>query len=201
VATTIRIVDYDPRWPELFDGHRKAIARVLGDRALGIEHIGSTSVPGLAAKPIVDILLVVADSADEGSYATQLESAGYQLRIREPGFHEHRLFKPSAGDVNLHVLTAGCPEIERYLLFRDRLRVNAADRRRYESVKRQLATRTWDHVDAYATAKTGIVEEIVAAARAARPEKNGETESEAMAAEEYYRAQKDPGGPSGKVSS
>ena len=120
----------------------------------------------------------------------QLESAGYQLRIREPEFHEHRLFKPSADDVNLHVFTAESPEIERYLLFRDRLRVNAADRLRYEVVKRQLATRAWDNV-----------EEIIAAARAARPGRNDETESEGMVSEEYHRAQKDPGGPSGKVSS
>lgn len=201
MQTTIRIVDYDPRWLERFDHHHKAIARVLGERALRIEHIGSTSVPELAAKPIVDILLVVADSADEESYATQLESAGYQLRIREPEFHEHRLFKPSADDVNLHVFTTGSPEIERYLLFRDRLRVNTADRLRYEVVKRQLATRSWDNVDAYATAKTQIVEEIIAAARAARPGRNDETESEGMVPEEYHRAQNGPGGPSGKVSS
>jgi len=169
LTTIIRIVDYDPRWPELFDRHHQAIARALGDRALRIEHIGSTSVPGLAAKPVVDILLVVADSADEDSYARQLESAGYQLRIREPEFLEHRLFKPSAGDVNLHVLTAGSPEIERLILFRDRLRVNTVDRCRYEAAKRQLATRAWDDTDAYATAKTQVVEEIIAAARAAQP--------------------------------
>src|SRR3954452_4917200 len=166
MPATIRIVEYDARWPELFDQHRGTISLALGDRALRIEHIGSTSVPGLAAKPIVDILLVVSDSSDETSYAAELESAGYQLHIREPEFHEHRLFKPPANDVNLHVLAIGSTEIERYLLFRDRLRANSADRRHYEAVKRQLARRTWETVDAYATAKTQIVEEIIAAARA-----------------------------------
>ena len=162
----IRIVEYDAGWPERFEQHRAAIALALGERALNIEHIGSTSVPGLAAKPIVDILLVVADSSDEGSYAPELEAAGYQLRIREPEFHEHRLFKPMTGDVNLHVLTVGSSEIERCVLFRDRLRANSADRRRYEAVKRQLATRAWETVDEYATAKSEIVEAIIAAARA-----------------------------------
>ena len=166
MAATIRIVDYDSRWPERFEQHRKAIALALGERALRIEDIGSTSVPGLAAKPIVDILLVVSDSSDEASYAPELESAGYELRIREPEFHEHRLFKPPAGDVNLHVLTVGSSEIERYLLFRDRLRANGDDRRRYEEIKRQLAARPWETVDEYASAKIEIVEDIIASARA-----------------------------------
>jgi GrpB-like predicted nucleotidyltransferase (UPF0157 family) len=108
----------------------------------------------------------VSDSSDEASYAPELESAGYELRIREPEFHEHRLFKPPAGDVNLHVLTVGSSEIERYLLFRDRLRANGDDRRRYEEMKRQLAARHWETVDEYASAKSEIVEDIIASARA-----------------------------------
>src|SRR6476659_2156200 len=147
----IVIAAYDPVWPARFETERSRIVGALGERALRIEHIGSTSVPGLAAKPIVDLLLVVSDSSDEASYAPELESAGYELRIREPEFHEHRLFKPPAGDVNLHVLTVGSSEIERYLLFRDRLRANGDDRRRYEEIKRQLAARPWETVDEYAS--------------------------------------------------
>jgi GrpB-like predicted nucleotidyltransferase (UPF0157 family) len=123
-------------------------------------------VPGLAAKPIVDILLVVADSANESAYVPALEAAGYELRIREPEFHEHRMFRTPQRDIHLHVFTVGSTEIERCLLFRDRLRSNDADRERYEATKRVLAARSWDDMDAYATAKTEVVEEILAAARA-----------------------------------
>lgn len=117
----IEIVDYDPQWPELFDAHAAAIAKALGDAALRIEHIGSTAVPGLGAKAIIDVLLVVANSADEPSYLPAMLAAGYDLRVREPDFHEHRMLRTPARDVHIHVLTTGSPEIDRYLVFRDRL--------------------------------------------------------------------------------
>jgi hypothetical protein len=79
---------------------------VLGCQALQIEHIGSTAVPSLAAKPIIDILLVVADSSDEPAYVAILEFAGYFLRIREPNWHEHRMFKGPGRDINLFFLLA-----------------------------------------------------------------------------------------------
>ena len=164
MAVTIRIVDYDSRWPGRFEQHHKAIARALGERALRIEHIGSTSVPGLAAKPIIDILLAVPDSSDEQSYVPALEAAGYVLRIREPDWFEHRLFKGPDTDINLHVFTAGAAESDRMLLFRDRLRANDADRDAYLQVKRDLAQQTWRHVQHYADAKTAIVEQIIARA-------------------------------------
>ena len=75
-----------------------------------IEHVGSTSVPGLPAKPIIDILLVVADSAKETEYVTALEGAGYKLRVREPGWYEHRMFKRPENDVNLHVFSVAVPK-------------------------------------------------------------------------------------------
>ncbi len=108
----ITLVDYDPAWPALFAREATRIYDALGDRALQIEHIGSTSVPGLIAKPIIDILLVVADSADEASYVPALEAAGYVLRIREPEWHEHRLFKGTEIALNLHVFPVGSEEIE-----------------------------------------------------------------------------------------
>ncbi len=126
--------------------------------------MGSTSVPGLAAKPIIDILLVVADSADEGAYVPALEAAGYRLCIREPLWFEHRLFKGPDTDVNLHVLTRSCPEIERIMRFRDWLRSHPEDRARYEATKRELAARTWRYVQNYADAKTALVEAIMARA-------------------------------------
>jgi GrpB-like predicted nucleotidyltransferase (UPF0157 family) len=131
-----------------------------------IEHIGSTSVPGLSAKPIIDIVLVVDSSADEATYVPALEAGGYVLRIREPNWHEHRLFKGPDTNINLHVHTSGCPEIDRMLLFRDWLRGNEADRTLYERTKRALAARDWTYTQDYADAKTAVVEAIIARAQA-----------------------------------
>lgn len=161
----IRIVDYDPRWPEQFQREAERIRAALGGRALRLEHTGSTSVPGLAAKPIVDMLLVVADSAEEAVYAPALEGIGYVLRIREAEWFEHRMFRGKEPDTHLHVFSAGCPEIERVLLFRDWLRENAADRELYERTKRTLAQEKWKYGQNYADAKTAVVEEILARAR------------------------------------
>ena len=161
---TIELVDYHDEWPRLFRREADRIRGALGPKALRIEHVGSTSVPGLAAKPIIDIDLVVADSSDESAYVPELEAAGYVLRIREPEWFEHRLFKGPDTDVNLHVFSAGCPEIERHLLFRDRLRGNADDRDLYARTKRELARRDWQYTQQYADAKTAVIAEILARA-------------------------------------
>jgi deazaflavin-dependent oxidoreductase (nitroreductase family) len=162
----IELADYDPEWQELFDRDARRIAAVLGERALGIEHVGSTSVPGLAAKPVIDILLIVVDSGDEEDYAVPLAAAGYKIRIREPDWYEHRLFDGPDTRIGLHVFSKGCPEIDRMLLFRNRLRSNKADRELYERTKRELAQREWKHVQNYADAKAAVIEEIIARARA-----------------------------------
>lgn len=163
----IRIVEYDPAWPRLFTREAERIRRVLGDQVLGLEHVGSTSVPGLAAKPVVDIVLLVADSADEPAYVPLLEGVGYVLRHREPGWFQHRMFKGPDTDVNLHVFSAGCPEVARTLAFRDRLRADAADRALYERTKRELAQREWPSVQAYADAKTDVIAHILSRAELA----------------------------------
>jgi len=160
----ITLADYDPGWPVLFAREAARIRAALGDRAVQVEHAGSTSVPGLAAKPIIDIVLAVPDSSDEQAYVPALESAGYVLRAREPGWFEHRMFKGPDTDINLHVFTVGAEEIDRMLLFRDWLRTRDADRDAYLRVKRDLAKRTWRHVQHYADAKTIIVEQIIARA-------------------------------------
>lgn len=163
----IHIVDYDPEWPQLFEREAKRIQAALGNRVVLIEHVGSTSVPGLAAKPRIDVLLVVADSADEPAYVPALEAAAYVLRIREPDWYEHRMFNGPDTDVNLHVFSPASPEIDRMLLFRDWLRSNASDRQLYERTKRELARKDWKYAQNYADAKTAVVEEIIAQARGA----------------------------------
>jgi len=159
----IRILEYDTDWPKKFETHSLRIAGALGRSALRIEHVGSTSVPGLAAKPIIDILVVVPDSADETAYLPQLEAAGYVLRVREPDWNEHRMLRTPDRDVHIHIYSAGCPEIERVLVLRDRLRRNHDDRRRYERLKRELAAKEWADMNAYADAKTEVIESIIAA--------------------------------------
>ena len=160
----IELVDYDPAWPGLFEREAERIRAALGERAVVLEHTGSTSVPGLAAKPIIDITLAVPDSADEKSYVPALEAAGYVLRIREPDWYEHRVFKGPDTNVNLHVFSEGCPEIDRMVGFRDWIRANRADRELYERTKRELAAKDWKYVQNYADAKTAVVEEIIARA-------------------------------------
>ena len=118
----IEIREYDPDWPALYAREEARIRAALGERVIRLEHAGSTSVPGLPAKPLIDIVLEVPDSAAEASYVPDLEAAGYVLRIREPDWYEHRSFKGPDTNVNLHTFSAGCEEIDRMLLFRDWLR-------------------------------------------------------------------------------
>ena len=161
----IVLAEYDPDWPEQFGREEARIRSALGARALLVEHVGSTSVPGLAAKPILDIVLAVPDAADEAAYVPPPHAAGYVLRIREPGWFEHRLFKGPEVAVNLHVFSSGCPEIDRMIGFRDRLRAHPGDRARYEAEKRALASRTWKYVQHYADAKSEVIAAILAADR------------------------------------
>jgi GrpB-like predicted nucleotidyltransferase (UPF0157 family) len=162
----VHLAPYDPAWPVLYEREASRIRAALGDRVRLLEHVGSTSVPDLAAKPIIDIVLAVPDSADEPAYVPALEAAGYRLRIREPGWHEHRLFKGPDTNVNLHTFTTGSIEIRRMVAFRDRLRTHDVERSAYEAAKRELAARTWAYVQDYADAKGSVVEPIIARALA-----------------------------------
>jgi len=160
----IQIVDYDPGWPGMYELEAARIRSALGERVVRLEHAGSTAVPGLPAKPIIDIVLEVADSSDEETYVPAMEAAGYRLRGREPEWFEHRLFKGPDRDIHLHTFSAGCAEFDRMLLFRDWLRANAADRDLYLRTKRELASQPWIYMQQYADAKTAIVKEIMARA-------------------------------------
>jgi GrpB-like predicted nucleotidyltransferase (UPF0157 family) len=161
LGAPIALVEYDPQWPNRFRFETARVCEALGERALRVEHVGSTSIPGMIAKPIIDMILVMADSADEAAYVSVLETAGYRLRIREPDWYEHRMFKGGEDDVNLHVFSIGCPEIDRMLAFRDWLRTNEGDRELYARTKRTLAQQVWKYTQNYADAKTAVIDQIL----------------------------------------
>jgi GrpB-like predicted nucleotidyltransferase (UPF0157 family) len=159
------LADHDPHWPETYVEHERRIRAALGPAAVQVEHIGSTSVPGLAAKPIIDVLVTVEDITAEEDYLDQLLEAGYELRVREPG---HRMVRTPARDVHVHVLERGDQAAEDYLLFRDRLRADPADRELYERTKHGLIGQDWPDMNAYAEAKTEVITGIKERARQSR---------------------------------
>ena len=163
---TIHLAEYDPEWPRLYEREAERIQGALGAKALRLEHVGSTSVPGLAAKPLIDIVLVVSDTREEDAYVPPLESAGYVLRIREPDWFEHRLFKGPDTNVNVHTFSDGCEEVDRMVGFRDWLRTHDDDRDLYLAAKRELAANRWKYVQNYADAKSAVVREILRRAEA-----------------------------------
>ena len=160
-AGRINLVDSDPTWPAQYEAVAARIRAALGDTAVVLEHAGSTSVPGLAAKNQIDVVLGVPDSTDEAAYVPALEAAGFEFALRESDWFEHRLFRGRDPKVNLHAFSADCEEIGRMLAFRDWLRTHPDDRELYEREKRRLAELTWNTMQDYADAKTGIVREIV----------------------------------------
>lgn len=164
----IYLAPYDPSWPAQYEGEAAKICAALGDAALVLEHVGSTSIPGLSAKPILDILLALANSGDEASYVPALTAQGYRLHLREPDWEQHRVMKGDAPFVNLHVFTIGSPEITRMLAFRDRCRTHPEELALYAKTKRALAGQVWRHVQHYANAKEEVVEAIIARALAER---------------------------------
>ena len=162
----IHLAPYNAEWPAWYEREAARVRTALGDRVRLLEHAGSTSVPGLSAKPVIDIVLAVADSGDEGAYVPDMVAAGYRLTIREPHWYEHRLFKGPDTNINLHTFTEGSPEIRRMLAFRDRLRSHPEELAAYEAAKQDLAGRTWAFVQDYADAKGTVVEGIIARAMA-----------------------------------
>jgi GrpB-like predicted nucleotidyltransferase (UPF0157 family) len=155
------LVEPDERWPVAYARQEERIRAALGPVAVEVHHAGSTSVPGLAAKPVIDVVLVVPDPTDEPAYAGALQEAGYLFAVREPEWFEHRLFRDRSPRVNLHVFGPGCHEVTRMLAFRDHLRLDEADRTLYERTKRELAGRSWTRVQDYADAKSEVVADIM----------------------------------------
>jgi GrpB-like predicted nucleotidyltransferase (UPF0157 family) len=155
------IMEYDPLWPRQFEAVEMRLRSALGAAARTVLHVGSTAVPGLGAKPIIDVNLLVDDASDEDSYRSALEEAGFEFRLRQPEWHQHRLFRGSDPRSNVHVFSVGCSESDRMVIFRDWLRDNPSDRTKYEQTKRDLASRQWPTVQDYADAKTDVVLEIL----------------------------------------
>jgi GrpB-like predicted nucleotidyltransferase (UPF0157 family) len=156
---TVTIVPYNPEWPRRYQALSAEIRTALGDAALGIEHIGSTSVEGLAAKDVIDIDLTVTDPRDEDVYVPPLERLGYVLTVREPSFHEHRCLRLADPRANLHVFGPDCPESIRHRMFRDWLRAHPEDRALYEDAKRTAVPGRGNVMD-YNTRKQKAVREI-----------------------------------------
>lgn len=156
----IHIAEYDEKWPVKFAELEELISNALSKLEITVEHVGSTSVPGLAAKPIIDIVMEVPDSSCESDYCPPLEAAGFFLKIREPDWFEHRMFKDADQTVNLHVFSKGCTEVTKMIQFRDHLRNNPVDLNLYLSKKRELASQTWEYTQNYADAKTEVVKDI-----------------------------------------
>jgi GrpB-like predicted nucleotidyltransferase (UPF0157 family) len=160
----IFVVDPDPSWPAHFDELAVRVRQALGDRVLELEHVGSTSVPDLPAKPVIDIDLTVVDSSDESAYVPDLEAVGFVLRIREPKWHEHRCMVAASPRANLHVWSPGSPEPIRHRLFRDWLRGHPDDRQRYADAKRVSAddaNAAHEDVMAYNMRKQPVVRDIL----------------------------------------
>jgi GrpB-like predicted nucleotidyltransferase (UPF0157 family) len=159
--TTVRLDAYDPAWPEIYARQADLIAIALGADVRRIAHVGSTSVPGLAAKPVIDIALEVPDSKDEAAYLPILAAAGFNFAFREPDWFGHRMLSRETPAVNLHVFPAGCAETDRMLAFRDHLRAHPAELALYAAEKAELAARDWPSVQAYADAKSDVVQVIL----------------------------------------
>ena len=164
-AVKLELQSYDERWAGSYLEHRRRISAAPTAGKIGIQHIGSTSIPGLAAKPIIDIVVTVDDITAEEDYLDALLAAGYELRVREPG---HRLVRTPARDVHVHLFEHDDPAVDDYILLRDHLRSDAEDRSLYENTKRRLLSQRWDDMNDYADAKTDVIVAIKARARAAR---------------------------------
>jgi GrpB-like predicted nucleotidyltransferase (UPF0157 family) len=156
----IVVVDPDPEWPAAFAREAERVRAALGDVVVRLEHVGSTSVPGLPAKPIIDIDLQVPDSAAEETYVPALERSGYRLVLREPWWNGHRMLLGPGGGSHLHVFPAGAPETLRHLLFRDWLRTHPDDLALYAQEKRLLARTTATDPSGYSLAKNAVIDDI-----------------------------------------
>jgi GrpB-like predicted nucleotidyltransferase (UPF0157 family) len=166
---TIEVVPYDDSWPQAYEAVRTRVVDALGERVLGLEHVGSTSVPGLAAKPVIDVDLLVVDSADERAYVPDLEQVGFVLRVREPAWEEHRVLTFESPSTNLHVTSTDATEPRRHVMFRDWLLSHPEDLDAYAALKTELGRRGFTDGMDYNNHKAALVYDIYEKAFAADP--------------------------------
>jgi len=163
----VPVIPADPAWPRQYETLAAAVRAALAARVLALEHVGSTAVPGLAAKPVIDIDLTVADADDEASYVPALERSGFVLVLREPWWYRHRLLRHQQPACHLHVFSPDCAEAERHRIFRDWLRAHADDRALYAEAKAAAARETQStggHMMDYNARKQAVLREIYARA-------------------------------------
>jgi len=160
----VEVVPYDPAWAEVFARWRQRLSVALGPVAVRIEHMGSTAVPGLAAKPVVDIMVCVPDVEDEAAFLSAIEGLGVPLRSRETAHRYFRPAPPHPREVQIHVWEAGSAEERVNLLFRDYLRADPVARDAYSATKTEAARRYRDDRSAYNEAKSGHILDALAAA-------------------------------------
>lgn len=161
----VSVVEPDPDWPRQAEAVQDRIRRVLGSGIVGLQHVGSTSVPGLPAKPVLDLDLRVVDPDDEAAYVPALVAAGFELIVREPWWYRHRMLRGSDPDVNLHVYGPESAESARQRLFRDWLREHPDDRDRYAAAKRAASAESaaaGEHVQQYNLRKQEVLREVYA---------------------------------------
>ena len=162
-TTGLSIAEYDVSWPAEYERVAGLIRTALGPAVLALDHVGSTAVPGLAAKPVIDVDLTVADGAAEARYVPALEASGFQLVVREPWWYGHRLLRHREPACNLHVWSPECPEAARHIIFRDWLRANPDECEFYLRAKRAASEETMavaGDVEAYNAHKQAVIRQI-----------------------------------------
>jgi GrpB-like predicted nucleotidyltransferase (UPF0157 family) len=166
-SALVSVGEYDTSWPDTYERLAELIRSALGSAVLALDHVGSTAVPRLAAKPVIDVDLTVPDVAAEASYVPALEDYGFRLVIREPWWYGHRLLRHGEPICNLHVWPPGCAESARHIIFRDWLRANSADRELYSRAKGSASARAaaaGGNVEAYNAHKEDVIRQIYARA-------------------------------------
>ena len=168
MCSPVRIVDYDPQWPILYEEEKDRILGVIGHIVVAIEHIGSTAVPGLGAKPIIDIMIAVRYLDDAEECIEPLKSIGYEYVPEfEDSLPERRFFwkgPPEARKYHIHMVELTSDFWKRHLLFRDYLRTHPKVSQKYHHLKKELAAKHGSDRDAYTAAKKSFIKSVEAKA-------------------------------------
>jgi GrpB-like predicted nucleotidyltransferase (UPF0157 family) len=159
--SAIELVPNDPAWAGHFARLSRDIRSALGSRLIAVEHVGSTAIPGLPAKPIIDIDATIYNPADESGYRDVLEGLGFALTIREPEWHQHRMFKLSDPRTNLHIYADNCSLPMRDVAFRDLLRNDRQAALAYSELKRELSSQEWSSSQHYAEGKSELIIDLL----------------------------------------